>query len=752
MQSHKHMAVGAVVALVWVAAAVGGADVRRVGRGSYATAPPLGGQTPPRTIYATENVRGKMPTNRWWSSLAWVKYSDAQYPHPLAVQAVARGLRIDYPGPNLTAGRDGILGSMPAEGSEDLLLGLSTTDEFQAARVDGFSDWFVRARLATLDARLTVSYGHGSPFVYAICEGGLPRLTFPEVPRIWSGDERSPVLGITVHGKPYALFGPSGSTWQGLGTTQWVNQNGGKPYFSLALLPAGDPKTLALFRRYAYAHVTDTRATPHYDPKTSTVTCEFAVTTPRYEGQATGTILALYPHQWRHTSATLLPGTYSSVRGTMKLIEGSSFTTTLTYPGVLPALPRVGGDASTVAGFLDRELSIADREVRNTYDNGKRLGRYADEVPIAEQYGLSPAADSLRNRIRQGLEAWFTVADADGRAKESRLFCYDDRWGTLIGYPAGYGSDADLNDHHFHYGYFLRAAAEVARRDPAWAGDEQFGGMVKLLIRDIADPDREDPMFPYLRCFDPYAGHSWASGNARFGDGNNQESSSEAVNAWYGLILWGVATHDDALRDWGVWLYTTESTAAREYWLNVSPADFETLGNASVPPWLSMVWGGKGATGTWFSARYEPRHAINYMPVHGGSLYLGLDPDGARRNYEALVRETGGPHFRQWADLIWMYRALSDPDDAMQQYERDAGRTRIEGGNSRANLYHWLTTLKQVGLVDATVTAGTPLYAVFRKGGKRTYVAYNDSDEPLIVHFSDGAELKAPANGYAVAP
>ena len=74
----------------------------------------------------------------------------------------------------------------------------------------------------------------------------------------------------------------------------------------------------------------------------------------------------------------------------------------------------------------------------------------------------------------------------------------------------------ELNDHHFHYGYFIRAAAEIARHDPAWASDAHWGGMVSLLVRDIASPDRDDPMFPFLRNFDPYAGHSWASGHAKF--------------------------------------------------------------------------------------------------------------------------------------------------------------------------------------------------------------------------------------------
>jgi len=82
--------------------------------------------------------------------------------------------------------------------------------------------------------------------------------------------------------------------------------------------------------------------------------------------------------------------------------------------------------------------------------------------------------------------------------------------------------------------------------------------MVELLIREIASPDRNDPLFPFLRNFDPYAGHSWASGNAQFADGNNQESSSEAMNAWYGIILWGELTGNRRLQL--VIVHTTTTT------------------------------------------------------------------------------------------------------------------------------------------------------------------------------------------------
>ena len=256
------------------------------------------------------------------------------------------------------------------------------------------------------------------------------------------------------------------------------------------------------------------------------------------------------------------------------------------------------------------------------------------------------------------------------------MFYYDDRWGTLIGYPAAYGSDVELNDHHFHYGYFLRAAAEVARRDPAWAADAKWGGMVKLLIRDIADPDRKDTQFPFLRNFDPYAGHSWASGHAKFGDGNNQESSSEAMNAWTGLILWGEATGDTDLRDLGIYLYTTEMNAIDEYWFDVHGDNFPKGYPASV---VTMVWGGKGANGTWFSAKPEHVHGINWLPIQGGSLYLGRHPDYVEKNYAALLKENGGTNWTAWADLIWMYRALDDPADAMRQLEAARDRFPVRG-------------------------------------------------------------------------
>jgi len=70
------------------------AGVVRIGAGSYAAeAPPKTGG-PPAVVYKTEAVRGAMPTNDWWRSLAWVPFSNTQFPHPLGALAAAGGLRV----------------------------------------------------------------------------------------------------------------------------------------------------------------------------------------------------------------------------------------------------------------------------------------------------------------------------------------------------------------------------------------------------------------------------------------------------------------------------------------------------------------------------------------------------------------------------------------------------------------------------------------------------------------------------------
>lgn len=750
----RRMLLALVSGLAAVAAMDAGAFNGEVaaGRGSYSTVLPPGAANIQPTIYKTANVTGKIQTNDWWSSTAWLQYSERQYPHPLAVQNQANGLRLFYPGPTITGNSACVCGWMPAStdpnGNDDLTIGHSATANFADTRVDGFSDWFVTNVSSSGGSSLKVTYGHGSPYVYAEYAGGTPRITFPAAPVIWSGNASTPVLGVTINGRHYALFGPTGSTWSGLGSPVLTNNLGGRNYFSVAVLPDNSAATLAKFQQYAYSFVTGTQANWSYDKPTAEVVTTYNYTTVAKQGTQTGTLFALYPHQWKNSSKALLTQTYASVRGVMKLAEGTSFTTRMKFPGVLPSLPDLGTyNRTTLANYVNEaEAEVYDGSP-DTYWFGKRLGKLATLAPIADQVGDGTAAAKFRNEIRGSLQSWLKASDAQGALKSSQVFYFNSNWGTLFGYPDSYGSVLELNDHHFHYGYFIKAAAEIARVDKSWASNAEWGAMIRLLIRDIASPNRSDALFPFLRNFDVYAGHTWASGHANFGDGNNNESSSEAMNAWSGVILFAEAVGDTALRDLGIYLYTTEMNAINEYWFDVTGQNHHPNFTRAT---ASMVWGGKTVgDGVWWTGNPEEVHGINWLPIQAGSLYLTQFPDYTRQNYEALVAENGGTHWNEWGDIIWMYRAIHNPADAINQMNAGMASILIERGNSRANTYHWIHNINALGTTDRAVTSDHPLYAVFNKNGARTYVAYNMTNAPITVSFSDGATVNVPANAFS---
>ena len=73
------------------------------------------------------------------------------------------------------------------------------------------------------------------------------------------------------------------------------------------------------------------------------------------------------------------------------------------------------------------------------------------------------------------------------------------------------------NDHHFHYGYFVNAAALIGYMDPSWIPKNK--DYVNMLARDYANPSSKDPFFPVHRNFDPWHGHSWAHGLFESADG-----------------------------------------------------------------------------------------------------------------------------------------------------------------------------------------------------------------------------------------
>lgn len=100
---------------------------------------------------------------------------------------------------------------------------------------------------------------------------------------------------------------------------------------------------------------------------------------------------------------------------------------------------------------------------------------------------------------------------------------------------------------------------------------------------------------------DFFAGHSWASGIANGAGPRDQESSGEAINGYYGLLLFAHAVNNQALIDWSRFLLAMEIKGAQVYWHlypnrapDASPypeqpfRDLTTVGN--VMDWQTGAW------------------------------------------------------------------------------------------------------------------------------------------------------------------
>ncbi len=580
-----------------------------------------------------------------------------------------------------------------------------------------------------------------------------------DIAKVWYQSNNS--VGVTINNHHYGIFAPHGSQWQRLqyGNNDWVyglrSNLSGKDYFSVAVLPDNTPETLSFYQKHAFAFVRDTQVSFEYQKEQSRVLSTFNIQTELKESHPdyiNTPLAALYRHQWLNSSDELSAYSYQSARGEMRVIANNHFNTSIRFHGVLPILPKF--DDSTLlrqkfmADFQRLQANPTLFSAKDTYWRGKEYAKVADLIQVADQLGLSTERDYLLSHLKSDIAAWLTV-DANN---DQAFYYYEPIWGTLIGYPASFGSNDQLNDHHFHYGYLVKAAAVVALYDSAWA--HNYKDMINLVIKDVANIERNDMRFPWLRQYDLYAGHAWASGHASFASGNNQESSSESMHFSSAVILWAEATQQDNLRDLGVLLYSLENQAINQYWFDVDnavfPSDFGHSNNA-------IVWSDGGVYGTWWTANPEEIHGINFLPIHGGSLYLGQYPQYVAKNIadlnasNAFFETANGNNNLQWNNwqgILLQYMALQDPQGAMTAYQNM--QYTPEYGTTDTLIYHWLHNLTLHGQVVKDIYANTPSYAVFNNNGQYSYVAFNADTVAKEVRFSDGVNFVVNPRSFAL--
>ena len=403
-----------------------------------------------------------------------------------------------------------------------------------------------------------------------------------------------------------------------------------------------------------------------------------------WKKQGTGNLLTFaLPHHQTHLAQPMLVGMpITTVRGSMQGVVGDSWQLQYPLSKVLRAAPAAvdATHRDAIIAALNDDKGAQPDAGADSYSFGKQVGRAAELLLIAEALGETNAADQLRSAIEAPLSQWFEGKNADA-------FKYDRTYGGIVTSKGAGDSGADYgngwyNDHHFHYGYFLFAAGAVAKGDAAFAA--KYKEQILALIRDIANPSATDQYFTQYRMFDWFDGHSWASGLFPFQDGRNQESSSEAFNAWAGISLYGDAVGDQRLYELGRILRAVESASVQRYYHIRKNSDIypEPFADRMV---TGVLWSDKAEYATFFSGGDAQIIGIQLLPMTIASEEL-IDAAWIMDAWPAM-QAAGGTD--DWKGLMVMAHAITDKAGA---YSALTALNGIESGNSRTNMLYWAAT------------------------------------------------------------
>jgi endo-1,3(4)-beta-glucanase len=598
------------------------------------------------------------PTNRWFSGLVFGDEPQPVFPLPLTFGLTDSGFSFGLP--TVTASEKAIIGGYKPEiavtnGAKDSRVSAYDTLTVTVDSLDGSGQTIGKTTIA-----------QGSPYVRYVAEtdGEIStNLPFTKSGNFWTLKAGETTYGLLTDG---SVAGGKLSLNKGQAATWFV-------------VPSdGDAAKLAdLAKNPVSAGTVD-----------YSVAGEEVTTTLGYQAEG-GTAFAAMPHQTSNLAGTTCDlGTYPSVYGKLTLCSGNelSFTAPVSEPtSALDVEGLSSADKTELSKVVEADITGTKPFPADTYFGGKALYRAAMLLQLAEQLELTAPAETMRTKLTAELTKW---TEPQGCAtRQAFCFVYDGQGKGVVGLTPSFGSD-EYNDHHFHYGYFLYAAGIVAQNDPALA--EKLAPVMNLLAADIGS-NASNGSFPDRRVFDAYAGHSWASGTAPFADGNNQESSSEAITAWTGLALWAKASGNADLETEATWMLSSEAQSGLAYWTNFDKSDpvYKGFGHEIT----SLNWGGKRDYATWFSPEPAAMLGILVIPMSPASTYLGGDAERIKAN---VAEATGGKFDQKFGDYLLMYSALAG--DAERQTALEKARTLdakwIDDGNSRAYMLAWLMTAK----------------------------------------------------------
>ncbi|KAL5627289.1 hypothetical protein BROUX41_003442 [Berkeleyomyces rouxiae] len=360
--------------------------------------------------------------------------------------------------------------------------------------------------------------------------------------------------------------------------------------------------------------------------------------------------------------------------------------------GFAPYIPGTGSKMALSDEAITKIRNAATEDVKQNVNNqailesmyysGKALAKFAYIAYVTqEMLDDSELTDTVLPKLKDAYDVFFNNS-------QPYPLWYESAWGGLVSSASlTTGNDgldfgnSYYNDHHFHYGHFVLAAAIIGSLDPLWLTAERKD-WVNALIRDYANPSSADPYFPQWRIYDWYHGHGWAAGLFASNDGKNQESSSEDMMSVYALRMWGVVTKNNAMRDRSTLQLQVLARSIKHYYLftddnKVQPSNF--IRNRAA----GILFENKLDHTTFFGANIEYVNGIHMIPLIASTpLARSLDFVEAEwtqlfDNGRADAVESG------WRGILYANLATLDPQSAWNTFtDSSFTSSSLDGGAS----------------------------------------------------------------------
>ncbi|KAJ5788598.1 hypothetical protein N7457_003588 [Penicillium paradoxum] len=356
-----------------------------------------------------------------------------------------------------------------------------------------------------------------------------------------------------------------------------------------------------------------------------------------------------------------------------------------TTHGSAHRLPPAAHHAILEAAPHELKQNISDQtDLNSMYYSGKALSKFATLIHTVTRLSNN---DELTTGAFQELKKSFARFVEN---KQQFPLAYDTVWRGVVS-TAGYNGDLNqdfgntaYNDHHFHYGYFIQAAAIIGSLDHRWLAENK--DWVNMLVRDAGNSVPNDPLFPFSRSFDWYNGHSWAKGLFESYDGKDQESTSEDTMFAYAIKMWGQTTRDASMEARGNMMLGILGRSLNNYFLmeddNVNqPRSF--IANKVT----GILFENKVDHATYFGGNLEFVQGIHMLPLMPHSPFTRRK-EFVRQEWQAIFAENASTPASKvedgWKGVLYANLALIDPKSSWEFFAQpNFNYSWIDGGATR---------------------------------------------------------------------